>query len=526
MMANKITPISETDRNALKRKTAATLPDNPAAHGMKAAAVKPKFWQALTEGEESVAGLIDRVVREANEALGKTVERVSYSADTEKITLTFGDGSTEVLDCPEQGPPGQNGVSPTVLTERVEGGYQITVTAANGVSTFILPDGAKGKAGDPFRITKTYTSVAEMHAGFATDNVPEGGFILIATGSVEDADNAKLFVKGATAYQYLIDLSGATGIRGPAGSSIKSITKTGTSGLVDTYTVTLTDGSTYTYTVTNGRDGTDGEDGISPMITVTSESNGHTVEVVDKNGSKVFFVSDGDPTGMLESVKKQAVDEAKAYTDDELAAFDFIKVVDALPATGLPNKFYLVPKSDTRTQDLFDEYVWANGKWEWVTTKQMEVDLTPYSKKSELLDLIYPVGSIYMSMNSTKPDVLFGGTWYSIPGRFLLGAGSSEVNTTDKYGSMVAGTVNRTTVGERGGESAHKLTTAEMPSHSHSTDHNATPISHNGGSAWGALGSSTSIVYWCTTTSNKTGSDGAHNNMPPYMVVYMWRRVS
>jgi hypothetical protein len=59
-------------------------------------------------------------------------------------------------------------------------------------------------------------------------------------------------------------------------------------------------------------------------------------------------------------------------------------VVDGLPDEGLPNKIYLVPKDDTQTQDLFDEYVWVNNKWEWVTTKQIEVDLTPYAKKTDL----------------------------------------------------------------------------------------------------------------------------------------------
>lgn len=73
----------------------------------------------------------------------------------------------------------------------------------------------------------------------------------------------------------------------------------------------------------------------------------------------------------------------KEYVENEIATFDFIKVVDALPKTGLENRIYFVPKADTQTQDLFDEYVWINDKWEWVTTKQLEVDLTPYYKKTE-----------------------------------------------------------------------------------------------------------------------------------------------
>lgn len=77
--------------------------------------------------------------------------------------------------------------------------------------------GAKGDKGDPFAIAKTFPSVATMNAGFATDGVKEGQFIMIDTGNVNDADNAKLYVKGKTAYTYITDLSGATGMTGPQG---------------------------------------------------------------------------------------------------------------------------------------------------------------------------------------------------------------------------------------------------------------------------------------------------------------------
>lgn len=77
--------------------------------------------------------------------------------------------------------------------------------------------GPKGDPGEAFTIAKTYKSVAEMNAGFATDGVKEGQFVMIDTGSVEDEDNAKLYVKGAEAYSYITDLSGATGLTGPAG---------------------------------------------------------------------------------------------------------------------------------------------------------------------------------------------------------------------------------------------------------------------------------------------------------------------
>lgn len=90
-----------------------------------------------------------------------------------------------------------------------------------------------------------------------------------------------------------------------------------------------------------------------------------------------------------------ALGAAKKYTDQELATFDFIKVMDSLPNEGLPNKIYLVPKADAQTQDLFDEYVWINKGteeapdyvWEFIVTKHLEVDLTGYVKKVDGKDL-------------------------------------------------------------------------------------------------------------------------------------------
>lgn len=77
--------------------------------------------------------------------------------------------------------------------------------------------GPKGEKGDPFAVAKTYPSVAAMNAGFATDGVKEGGFVVINTENVEDEDNAKLYVKGKNAYTFLTDLSGAQGMKGPQG---------------------------------------------------------------------------------------------------------------------------------------------------------------------------------------------------------------------------------------------------------------------------------------------------------------------
>ena len=77
--------------------------------------------------------------------------------------------------------------------------------------------GPKGEDGAPFAISKIYTSVSAMNAGYSSDGVAIGGFVLINTGNVEDEDNAKLYVKGSTKYDYLTDMSGADGVQGPKG---------------------------------------------------------------------------------------------------------------------------------------------------------------------------------------------------------------------------------------------------------------------------------------------------------------------
>lgn len=150
-------------------------------------------------------------------------------------------------------------------------------------------------------------------------------------------------------------------------------------------------------------------------------------------------------------------------------------------------------------------------------------------------NLIYPVGSIYMSVNSTSPATLFGGTWEQIKGRFLLGTGGVEANTTDFWGELQENAFN-CPPGERGGEAWHGLTINEMPSHNHAkiTGLSGSQVLHFVSSSGNTLQQSAVI----TNTGNKnaaydgeastsyTGRGQAHNNMPPYLAVFMWKRIA
>ena len=78
--------------------------------------------------------------------------------------------------------------------------------------------GPKGDTGEPFQIRKIYDSVTSMEADYNNPGIEEGDFVLINTDDVSDPDNAKLYVKGPTGWQFVTDLSGAQGIQGPQGT--------------------------------------------------------------------------------------------------------------------------------------------------------------------------------------------------------------------------------------------------------------------------------------------------------------------
>ena len=129
------------------------------------------------------------------------------------------------------------------------------------------------------------------------------------------------------------------------------------------------------------------------------------------------------------------------------------------------------------------------------------------------IDETFPEGFIYMSVNSTSPATLFGGYWVRLKDRFLLGAG-------DTYSA-----------GTTGGEATHTLTEAQMPKHKHSiynsyNNSNAVAVktSSRGGSSVNDNATGYIIGNYTLSLEEK-GGGLSHNNMPPYTVVYMWKRV-
>lgn len=164
------------------------------------------------------------------------------------------------------------------------------------------------------------------------------------------------------------------------------------------------------------------------------------------------------------------------------------------------------------------------------TEKRLDVAWNAYFEKNvfvggkTLVDLIYPVGSVYISFNNkADPSMLFGGTWERIRNRFLWAATENGV------------------MGETGGEESHTLTVDEMPSHK---GHLSSGIAGNApigkGNYKGYLNSNVMTQFpegnyrgWNVYIGNEmhpaseaVGGGQPHNNMPPFIQVAMWKRIA
>ncbi len=131
-----------------------------------------------------------------------------------------------------------------------------------------------------------------------------------------------------------------------------------------------------------------------------------------------------------------------------------------------------------------------------------------------IMNIVYPVGSVFIGVVSTNPDtLLFGGTslttWAAFgAGKVLVGIDSSDTDFD--------------AVEETGGAKTHTLTISEMPAHTHTTTlrGNGENETQNFPAAGDSLDPSRSM------TSGSTGGGGSHNNLQPYIVVYMWKRTA
>lgn len=219
--------------------------------------------------------------------------------------------------------------------------------------------------------------------------------------------------------------------------------------------------------------------------------NGKNAVTITAKFKKVSDPSYGTPIELEDSIQS-------TVTCDRDSAYDFVvTIADKLESTeynltlgkGIPSFFIDTKKSSVGVNCLPSQSdVLQLGDSAWLTAQGA-----------------YPVGSIYLSVTDVNPAALFGGTWERIGGRFLLGA-------DDAYAA-----------GSTGGEASHTLTVDEMPKHNHDVDNlnasgNVTPFMTVQAQDKKGFGGNVKTMY--------AGGSKAHNNMPPYLAVYMWKRTA
>lgn len=173
------------------------------------------------------------------------------------------------------------------------------------------------------------------------------------------------------------------------------------------------------------------------------------------------------------------------------------------------------------------------------------------SQIGNILEQIYPVGAIYISTSNTSPSTIFGGTWEKIEDKFLLASGSTYAN-----GATGGEATHTLTEGEMPKHAhnfyrpanvtdAHALTVAEMPAHTHSVSIECSKTARFAGTSSNMLPTCEPWPAQTYTTESSGGGQGhthtiadeswqtadvgggtAHNNMPPYLAVNMWVRIS
>lgn len=226
-------------------------------------------------------------------------------------------------------------------------------------------------------------------------------------------------------------------------------------------------------------------DSISSSSKSTSVSTGYCIYHVPASGKGITFggIAEGDGFNVKMPATFSSTINASGNFVGQYVTGTWLQTVSATDLGRKPPKVAVIDESG------------------WIYSRALS---------ALILEAVYPVGSIYISVNSTSPQTLFGGTWKAINGKFLLGQSSAH-----KAGST-------------GGEETHTLTMGEMPEHTHPM------YSGNAGgdSEWtpdeGAYlvdsVTQTKTTWWARLGMSYAGGGNAHNNMPPYLAVYMWKR--
>lgn len=350
-------------------------------------------------------------------------------------------------------------------------------TASAAVLNFTIPRGDKGEKGDKgdtgtgLTILGTYATLSALQAAVTNPNVGD-------MYNVGSSAPYNIYLWDGSAWKDQGQLQGAKGDKGDPGTAATVSVGTVSTGAPGSNAAVTNSGTesaaVFNFTIPRGNDGASG---VTPNVKV------------------------GNTTTL--AAGSQATVTRRAGSPDSAPIFDF-GIPQGAKGDGADITIDAA-MSSTSTNPVQNAVITAalNGKAN-----------TAHSHVAKDISNLYPVGSIYMSVNSTSPASIYGGTWEQIKDAFLLAAG-------DTY-----------TAGSTGGEATHTLTVDEIPDHKHNGNILTAGTINGTGGALGRGDWASSITfaynsqYPVISFNGGNMGGGAHNNMPPYLSVYVWKRTA
>jgi len=249
MIFKQIEAVSEEKRERIKLLSAYSLPENPSERGLTPEQIKARFYRPIVDSSLSALAELGRVIVEVNGALstleallgGESVGQEQEKTALEDLVWLSEQKQSLKAFCAQLEGMRQKADAIFLASEEAAEAREGAVIARAGaerarddilattVSSVVLPwtevpsvkkTDAGGSshlvfsipASRPFCIARTFSSVAEMNGGAASDGVENGQYVMVDTGNVEDSENACLYFKQDGSYRFITDLSGAAGV--------------------------------------------------------------------------------------------------------------------------------------------------------------------------------------------------------------------------------------------------------------------------------------------------------------------------
>lgn len=486
---------------------------NPRSNGTSQETIKGSSSTTAASGTYAPASSVTCSIADIGSAPTIQISRNS-SSYTHTLTYTFGSLSGTIA----------TKTSDTTITSWVlpTSFYAEIPNAKSGTGTITC----NTYSGDILLGTKTCSFTATTNESLCKP---------ILSPTVEDSNTAAVALTGDanTFIRYISDAAITSGAAARNSATLKSIKITCGSQSITTSTGTIqkVESGTFTFTATDSRGYITTQAIEKTLISYINPTCNLNISNPSTDGSLSFtitgnyFNSSFGAVNNTLSVYYKYKTSGGTYSDNIEATNITLNnntYTATISLTGLDYKetytFQALTIDKIKSANSAERVIKTTPVFSW-SNSDFEFNVPVKFSGKTLFDTVYPVGAIYMSVSSTSPASLFGGTWEQIQDRFLLAAGSSY------------------TAGNTGGEATHTLTELEIPRHTHALRANTSWGESEALAPWaqyfgsnilydvGASGGTITRSYYAEV-AQPVGSGAAHNNMPPYLAVYVWKRTA